>query len=83
MEKRHPLSFLPFSFGPRNCVGMKYAMYSMKVLMAHLLKNFEFSTTLKMDELHLKNELVLKLVNKHMISVKRRKNTTENLLGMY
>ncbi|KAG6465168.1 hypothetical protein O3G_MSEX014974 [Manduca sexta] len=37
----HPAAFSTFSFGPRNCIGYKYAFLSMKTVIANLLRNFE------------------------------------------
>jgi cytochrome P450 len=35
-------SFLPFLIGPRMCVGYKFALLEMKVILATLLRNFTF-----------------------------------------
>ena len=39
---KHQLAFMPFSFGPRNCVGNNFAVQEAKVVLAMLLQQFHF-----------------------------------------
>jgi len=39
---KNPFSFLPFSSGPRNCIGQHVAMAKAKVMVGLLAKNFKF-----------------------------------------
>lgn len=39
-SKHHPGTFLPFSMGPRQCIGNRFAMMEMKIVLAHLIKSF-------------------------------------------
>jgi cytochrome P450 len=40
-NKRNPLAFLAFGIGPRNCIGMKFALIELKIGLIKLLLNYE------------------------------------------
>ncbi|XP_046391290.1 cytochrome P450 9e2-like [Ischnura elegans] len=45
--KRSPYVFQGFGHGPRNCLGMRFAVMSTKLVMAHFLREFQVSTCAK------------------------------------
>ena len=40
--KRPQLSHLPFGFGPRSCIGMRFALLEAKIALMELLKRYTF-----------------------------------------
>ncbi|KAJ3657056.1 hypothetical protein Zmor_016090 [Zophobas morio] len=73
VAKRHRCSYLPFSFGSRNCIGLKYGMMSMKVMIAMIVKKFKIRAVgmKSWKDMECDFLIMLKPKNSHLMFEKR------------
>jgi len=80
-RKTPPFSYVPFGGGPRACIGAAFGQAEARLVLAYLLKHFEF-TPLNADEIHPHMGATLEPRPGVMMKVRKRSPTTPIVVFM-
>ncbi|ETN65329.1 cytochrome P450 4A10 [Anopheles darlingi] len=69
---RNANAFMAFSAGSRNCIGGRYAMIGMKIMLSNIVRRFRMSTKQTMADFRFRFDVTLKLESGYEVCLEKR-----------
>ncbi|KAL0840547.1 hypothetical protein ABMA28_015765 [Loxostege sticticalis] len=77
----HTCSYMPFSQGPRNCLGYQYALMSVKTALSAILRRYRVVGEMESNSIphiRVKLDIMMKAVDGYQVALEKRKPVSNN-----